>query len=191
MGAWTRVVAGSVGLVAFWMGSAVAQGSSPDWVAVLKGVDGVIVYCRAAKPRDYSQDMCGKLSQAAVAAFDGSNLKAVHTGIAYTGVDVKPDDLTDETTLKTAAGITSPLVLRLLITGTDGANPGVTIGITASRPFRSAIEEGTGGPGLAGDLVVYDQQWIADGPRRKVIAVLTEFGSKKLREIAADMRATR
>jgi len=165
-----------------------AHAQTPDWKTILNDVDGVVVYCLAAKPREYSRDMCGELSQAAVKAFEGRGLKADATGVVYAGVDVKPEDPTDPAPLKQSGAMAKPLVVRLLVTGTDGFSPGVTIGITISRSFRAAIEAGASGPGLAGDLVFYDRQWIAEGPRRKVMSFLVDYSSRQFGDLAASMR---
>lgn len=176
-------------LMGLWSTAAHPQAPSPNWTAVLNGVDGVIVYCVASRDRDYSVDVCRKMSEAVIVGFDGARIRAVHTGVVYTGADVQPGEATDPSPLKQASGMASPLVIRLLIVGTRSNNPGATIGIMVSRPFRAAVEAGAGGNGLPGDLVVYDRHSVAEGPRRLVIRALIEHGSKQVGALVAEIRS--
>lgn len=179
-------------LVAMFVGSfatqAVANAPRPDWKRVLQGVDGVIVYCLASDSREFAVEMCGRLSEATITAFTGSRLRAVHTGVVYTGVDVQPNNPTDPAPFKQAPGISAPLVIRLLVTGTRGGNPGIAGGIAVSRPFRGAVVAGSGGDGLEGDLVVHERHWVAVGPRRQSIPFVIEHGARQARELVAEIR---
>ena len=128
------------------------------------------------------------MSQEAVTAFEGTGLKAVYTGVVFNDEDLKPGDPTDPATFKQASGIASPLVIRLLVKGNRGSNPGIALGLNISRPFRAAVESGSNRPGLAGDLVFYDRNWIAVGPRQKVVSAVADHGSRIVREKIDEIR---
>lgn len=176
-------------LIGAWSTAVHAQSPRPDWTAVLNGVDGIVVYCLASRDREYSVEVCGKLSETVIAGFAGSRLRAVQTGVVFTGSDVQPGEPTDPAALRQAPGMAAPLVIRLVVLGTRSGNPGATGGFTVSRPFRAAVEAGSAGAGLAGDLVVHERQWVAEGPRRLVIRALVEHGSRQVGALAAEIRS--
>jgi hypothetical protein len=160
----------------------------PEWKAVLKGVDGVVVYCLTSRDPEYAVRICDRMSQAVTAAFDGSGLKVARTAGVYTGIDLGPEHNRDPSASKQAPGMASPLVIRLLIQGTAGASPGVATSITVSRPFRAAVEAGAARSGVAGDLVVREMHWVAQGPRRQTVAFSAEHGAKRVLELVTEIR---
>ena len=161
--------------------------AATDWKAAMRGVDGVIVYCQSTTRQNYAGVICEGLGKAIEAAFDGSGLTVTRTGLANTGPG-EADASGAIAALRTVDGVSHALLVRILIKGTDDGNPAIFVGTTARLAFNAAPDAGAERPGLAGDLVLAEDDVVANGPRNRLPKVLIGHMGKKAEAMVEAIR---
>ena len=89
---------------------------------------------------------------------------------------------------KTADGIARPLLIAIHIKGIDDAEPGIYVGVRAAIAYEAATEAGAAGPGRAGDLVVAEEDVVADGPRKRLVEAVIGHMAQKVSALVAAIR---
>lgn len=169
--------------------TAIPAHAETDWKAVMAGVDGVVVYCELTTREGYAADVCDGITDAVEKSFDGSGLALVNTGTAYTGTAAEEGEASDPAALKQADGIERPLLLRILVKGTSNKNPAVYAGLRAAIAYDAAIEQGSVAEGVAGELVLGEVDVVGDGPRKKLVAGVTQYIAGKAKPMFEAIRA--
>lgn len=176
-------------LAACFFVTAIPAQAETNWKAAMAGVDGVTVYCELTTWEDYAADICDGIAGAVAKSFDGSGLTLANTGMVYTGSAAKNDEASDPAALKRADGMERPLLLRILVKGTSNKNPAVYAGLRAVIAFDAAVEQGSDAEGVAGELVLGEVDVVGDGPRKKLVAGVTQYIAGKAKPMFEAIRA--
>lgn len=173
---------------AAWAAETPGAGEPRDWAVTMNGIDGVIVYCDVTSKQAYAKRICEELGAAIEAGFAGTALPVRRTGAILSGAAAKGKDPTDPESVRTAEGIARPLLMRIRIKGTDDGNPAIYIGLSAAVPMTAAAEAGSDEDGKAGDLVVAEEDVVANGPKKRLPGVLIDHMTVKARTMIDAIR---
>lgn len=180
----------AMGLVAMAAGILPARADGPDWRAIMAGIDGIIVYCDSSTKQAYAQHICDGMAAVVEAGFKETGLPVVRNGLVHTGVahDGKVPAEIVTAPLKTAEGISRPMLMAVVIKGTDDRTPAIYTRVHVAIPFRAAVEAGASGPGKAGDLMVAERAIAGNGPKKQLPPAIVAALGKQLDALMADMR---
>lgn len=159
-----------------------------DWKAVMKGVDGVIVYCYTTTNQSYANEICTGIDKAITTAFTGATLKVVSNGMMSAGNTAGSGESADPDKLRQATGMTKPLLLRIFVKGTDGNTPAIFISVRAAMAYTAATETGSTLPAKAGDLLFEERSFVASGPSKTLPGILVDHVGKNAAELVTRIR---
>lgn len=184
----TRFAAG-VALAVGLLSSTAGRAAEPNWSSIMTGIDGIVLYCEATVREPFVTDYCDRAAKTFKAEFEGRAPRFVANGVVFTGEAARAGETAATDPFKTADGVTTPLVIRLLLKGISSKEQVITGGFTVFIPHTAAIEAGSPGAGKAGDLVVHDNIRLATGPRARLIAFLADVFTKDAKALADAIRA--
>ena len=169
--------------------SSLAPASAADWKAALSGVDGVITYCDSSTRQKYAETMCKAIADEIATKMDGSGLTVKHTGLALSG-SASPEKMPSEEAtagLKTADGISHPLVAGIVLKGTDDGNPAIYMRVQFLVPVTMPAADGR--PAISGELLVLERAVVGNGPKKRLPAAQISFIQKQIAPVLEDIKA--
>lgn len=165
-----------------------AAADAPDWKALMNGVDGVITYCDSSTRQQYAETMCTAVSDEIAKGFGGSGLTVTHNGFVLTG-SASEDNVPSEiatTDLKKAEGMSHPLLVGIVLKGTDDGNPAIYMRVQFLIPVEL---HASGSPAKAGELFILERAVVGNGPKKRLPAAQISFINKAVAPLIADIRA--
>ena len=173
-------------LAAGLLASVPAYAGAPDWKTLMAGIDGVITYCDSSTGQGYAKDMCEAMASEIAGQLEGSGLTVKHNGLVLTSSKEPSETATQAA--RTADGMTLPLLIAIVLKGTDDGNPAIYIRVQFSIPFEAAVEQGSSLPPKKGELLVLERAVVGNGPKKRLPAAQIDFITKAITPVISGIK---
>lgn len=163
-----------------------AKAQAPDWKNLMTGVDGVITYCDSSTGQGYANVMCEAMAKEIATQLEGSGLIVKHNGLVLTGSNSRSEIATEP--VRKADGMVLPLLIAIVLKGTDDGNPAIYMRVQFSIPYEAAVEQGSSQVPKKGELFLLERAVVGNGPKKRLPAAQISFITKAITPVISEIR---